>query len=138
MILPFPDLTRLLRRTGWPGPGPKPFSVGEGYRKSDQLCMRPGPTMTLGSAAAAAGVRLIVRWKECQHQVEPDPAEMAARQCRRSIGACVPAVTAVEGGRDARYDFDVVRTGLSLNAHLAGPLRDFCANARWHRAVVFR
>jgi len=34
--------------------------------------------MTLG-AAAAAGVRLIVWCKACRHQVEPDPAEMAAR-----------------------------------------------------------
>jgi hypothetical protein len=34
--------------------------------------------MTLGGAAAAR-VRLIVWCKECQHQVEPDPAEMAAR-----------------------------------------------------------
>jgi hypothetical protein len=38
----------------------------------------PGPPMTLG-ATAAAQVRLIVWWKACQHQVEPDPAEMAAR-----------------------------------------------------------
>ena len=34
--------------------------------------------MTLG-AAAAAGVRLIVWCKECQHEVEPDPNEMATR-----------------------------------------------------------
>ena len=34
--------------------------------------------MTLG-VAAAAGVRLIVWCKECQHRVEPDPAEMADR-----------------------------------------------------------
>jgi hypothetical protein len=34
--------------------------------------------MTLG-AAAAAGVRLIVWCKACNRQVEPDPAEMAAR-----------------------------------------------------------
>ena len=34
--------------------------------------------MTLG-AAAAAGVRLIVWCKECQHQVEPELAEMATR-----------------------------------------------------------
>jgi hypothetical protein len=34
--------------------------------------------MTLGNAAAAH-VRLIVWCKACQHQVEPDPAEMAAR-----------------------------------------------------------
>ena len=39
----------------------------------------PGrPPMTLGIAAAAQ-VRLIVWCKACQHQVEPDPAEMAAR-----------------------------------------------------------
>jgi len=34
--------------------------------------------MTLG-AAAAAGVRLIVWCKGCQHQVEPNPAELAQR-----------------------------------------------------------
>jgi hypothetical protein len=34
--------------------------------------------MTLGGAAEA-GVRLIVWCKACQHQVEPDPTEMAAR-----------------------------------------------------------
>jgi DNA-directed RNA polymerase subunit RPC12/RpoP len=34
--------------------------------------------MTLG-AAAAAQVRMIVYCKECQHQVEPDPAETVAR-----------------------------------------------------------
>jgi hypothetical protein len=34
--------------------------------------------MTLGNAAAA-GVRLIVWCRDCGHQVEPDPAEMAAR-----------------------------------------------------------
>jgi hypothetical protein len=37
-----------------------------------------GPPMTLG-IAAAAGARLIVCCRECQHQFEPDPAEMAAR-----------------------------------------------------------
>jgi len=37
-----------------------------------------GPPMTLGNAAAAR-VRLIVWCKTCQHQVEPDPAEMAER-----------------------------------------------------------
>jgi len=38
----------------------------------------PGPPMTLGNAAAAR-VRLIVWCKDCRHQVEPDPAEMAQR-----------------------------------------------------------
>ena len=42
--------------------------------------MKPytGPPATAGSTAAA-GVRLIAWCKACQHQVEPDPAEMAAR-----------------------------------------------------------
>jgi hypothetical protein len=34
--------------------------------------------MTLGGAAKF-GVRLIIWCKACQHQVEPDPAEMAER-----------------------------------------------------------
>jgi hypothetical protein len=38
----------------------------------------PGPPMTLGGAAAAQ-LRFIVWCKDCQHQVEPDPAEMAER-----------------------------------------------------------
>jgi hypothetical protein len=38
----------------------------------------PGPPMTLGNAAAAR-VRFIVWCKDCQHQVEPDPGEMAQR-----------------------------------------------------------
>jgi hypothetical protein len=42
--------------------------------------------MTLGSAAAAQ-VPLIVWCKSCQHQVEPDPAEMAAR-----YGAATPVL----------------------------------------------
>jgi hypothetical protein len=37
-----------------------------------------GPPMTLGGAAAAR-VRLIVWCRDCQHQVEPDPAAMVER-----------------------------------------------------------
>jgi hypothetical protein len=37
-----------------------------------ELKSEPGPTMTLG-AAAAAGPQLIVWCKACQHQVESDP-----------------------------------------------------------------
>jgi hypothetical protein len=37
-----------------------------------------GPPMTLGNAAAAK-VRLIVWCLDCQHQTEPDAAEMAER-----------------------------------------------------------
>jgi hypothetical protein len=36
------------------------------------------PPATLGSTAAAH-LRLIVWCKDCRHQVEPDPAEMAER-----------------------------------------------------------
>jgi hypothetical protein len=51
----------------------------------------PGPPMTLGNAAAAR-VRLIVWCKECQHQVEPDPAEVAARYGAgtQTRGWCLP------------------------------------------------
>lgn len=35
--------------------------------------------MTLGGAAKAR-LRLIVWWKNCQHQLEPDPAEQAQQQ----------------------------------------------------------
>ena len=42
--------------------------------------MKPyrGSPMTLGNAAAAQ-VRLVVWCKDCQHQVEPDPAGQALR-----------------------------------------------------------
>ena len=42
--------------------------------------MKPyrGPPVTLDTGAAA-GVRLIVWCRKCDHQVEPDPAEMATR-----------------------------------------------------------
>jgi hypothetical protein len=48
------------------------------------LKSEPGQPMTLGNAAAAR-VRLIVWCKDCQHQVEPDPGEMAQR-----YGAATP------------------------------------------------
>jgi len=38
----------------------------------------PGPPMTLGNAATNH-VRIIIWCRACQHQVEPDPAETAAR-----------------------------------------------------------
>jgi hypothetical protein len=37
-----------------------------------------GPPMTLGGAATAR-VRLIVWCRDCQHQIEPDPAAMTER-----------------------------------------------------------
>src|SRR5438132_1062060 len=79
MIPAFPDGTTLLRRTGWTGSGPKPIPVGELLPQiGSSMKSEPGPPMTLGTAVAA-GVRLIVWCKACQHQVEPDPVEIAAR-----------------------------------------------------------
>ena len=75
----------------------------------------PGPPMTLG-VAAKAGVGLIVRCRDCGHQVEPDPAEMAAR-----YGAETPVpdwrekklVCSKCGGRQV----DMVVTGERRQAH---------------------
>jgi hypothetical protein len=67
-----------------------------------------GPPMTLGNAAAAH-VRLIVWYKECGRQVEPDPAEQAERH-----GADMP----VSDWRErlacsacGSHDVDMVATG---------------------------
>ena len=47
---------------------------------------RPGPPTTLGNAATAK-VRVIVWCRDCQHRIEPDPAEHAAR-----YGAELPVI----------------------------------------------
>jgi hypothetical protein len=60
-----------------------------------------GPPMTLGNAASAC-VRLIVRCRDCGHQVETEPAEMA-RQYGPEIGVldwCKRLVCSVSGSRD--------------------------------------
>jgi hypothetical protein len=62
----------------------------------------PGPPMTLGNAAAAR-VGLIVRCKDCHHQVEPDPAEMAAR-----YGAETPVLDRRERLAGARIAADKI------------------------------
>jgi hypothetical protein len=71
--------------------------------------------MTLGNAAAAH-VRLIVWCKECRHQVEPDPAEKAAR-----YGAETPVpdwrerlVCSKCGSRQVRYGGDRDRAAREL------------------------
>jgi hypothetical protein len=45
-----------------------------------------GPPMTLGGATAAQ-LRLIVWCKDCRHQIEPDPADMAPAIRRRNARA---------------------------------------------------
>jgi hypothetical protein len=67
-----------------------------------------GPPMTLGNAAAAH-VRLIGWCLDCRHQVEPDPAEMAAR-----YGADVSGINWKERlvcSRRGSRDIDMVVTG---------------------------
>ncbi len=53
-------------------------AVAENQLWAQELTFDERPPMTLGNAAAAH-VRLIVCCLDCHHQVEPDPAEMAAR-----------------------------------------------------------
>jgi hypothetical protein len=56
----------------------RPPNIDLGYQSALLMKSPPGPPMTLGNAANAK-VRLIVWCKRCGRQVEPDPAEMAAR-----------------------------------------------------------
>jgi hypothetical protein len=70
----------------------------------------PGPPMTLGNAAAAR-VRLIVWCKDCQHQVEPDPAEMAAR-----CGAGTSRLARQVGLLTLRQPAQVLKIGTGLSA----------------------
>ena len=71
--------------------------------------------MTLGGAAAAH-VRFIVWCKDCQHQVEPDPAEMAAR-----YGAETPVLDWRERlvcSRGGSRQADMVMTGTQAATRL--------------------
>jgi hypothetical protein len=73
--------------------------------------------MTLG-AAAAARVRLIVWCEKCQHWVEPDPAEMAAR-----YGAETPALDWRERlvcSRCSSRQLDMVMSGTERGSVTAG------------------
>jgi hypothetical protein len=67
------------------------------------------PPMTL-SVAAAAQVRLIVWCKACQHQVEPDPAEIAARYGGYSVLDCARADGIFRECGSRKADFVVTRT----------------------------
>jgi hypothetical protein len=64
--------------------GARAVAAAEGVRAAARgatasgVRSEPGPPMTLGGAAAAAA-RIIVWCKACQHQIEPDPAELAER-----------------------------------------------------------
>jgi Zn finger protein HypA/HybF involved in hydrogenase expression len=69
--------------------------------------------MTLGNAAAA-DVRLIVWCRDCQHQVEPDPAEMAQRYGRETT---IPDWRErLVCSRCGSHDTDMVVTGTRADA----------------------
>jgi hypothetical protein len=87
--------------------------------------------MTLGNAARA-GVRLIVWCKECQHQVEPDPAEQAvtAPRYRSHSGNCAVKISRGTVGLGWRADIrtEFLRT-LSCGI-MVYCLRPCCENAQ--------
>jgi hypothetical protein len=82
--------------------------------------------MTLGGAASAR-VRLIVWCRDCRHQIEPDPAEMAERYgCRDGrpglaqaaglLGVRQPADRLRRHRRQAMTDIKKTRVGVNENA----------------------
>jgi Molybdopterin oxidoreductase len=85
-----------------------------------------GPPMTLGNAAAAR-VRLIVWCLDCRHQVEPDPAEMAARYGAEMtvpdwrVPACASSMSArsVRTGRTVRPEWIAIRPNTDTAMMLA-------------------
>ena len=85
--------------------------------------------MTLG-AAAAAGVRLIVWCKECRHQVEPDPAEMATRYgAETSVldwreRLVVFPVRQPAGRHGAHRDETIAADNFEVAAKSRGPIRE--------------
>jgi hypothetical protein len=76
-----------------------------------------GPPMTLGNAAGD-GVGLIVWCRECSHQVEPDPAEMADRYGAETMEYQF-ADSLVCSRSGSRQD-DMVVTGAERLAHSQG------------------
>jgi hypothetical protein len=69
-----------------------------------------GPPMTLGNAARAR-VRLIVWCKACQHQVEPDPTEMAERYGAETTVIDLHARLVCSGRGSREVDFVLTGAG---------------------------
>jgi hypothetical protein len=68
------SIQRICARSVAPGAGGNQSAPPQNFGVKSQ----PGPPMTLGNAAPPRSG--LIDWcKGCQHQVEPDPAEMAAR-----------------------------------------------------------
>jgi hypothetical protein len=81
----------------------------------------PGPPMTLGGAAAAQ-LRFIVWCKDYQHQVEPDPGEMAERYGAANSGARLARTAGLLEMRQPRnrYGFDRNKAVWSPPSQLTG------------------
>jgi hypothetical protein len=88
-------------------------------RVADADETEPGPPMTLGNAAANH-VRIIVWCKACQHQVELDPGEMAARY-DHTISAQV----------EAPRHSDPLHCGRAWWGQRSGPLEGTERSAGW-------
>ena len=69
----------------------------------------PGPPMKLGNIAGNY-VHIIVWCKACQHQIEPDPAAMAAGYGGRDVGARLARAACMLLVRQPGYR-DMVLTG---------------------------
>jgi hypothetical protein len=80
--------------------------------------MKPyrGPPATLGSTAAA-NVRLIVWCRDCRHQIEPDPAEMAERYgAELAVIDWVKRLTCSQcGSRSVDFVFSMAEKGQRTN-----------------------
>ena len=74
-------------------------------RAAAKLTMKPyrGPPAMLGSTAAA-GARIIVWCRDCRHQVEPDPAEMAVPYGAGTSETHWPLTNPLEGRRAETHD----------------------------------
>ena len=95
----------------------------------DQMKPYRRPPMALGFATAAQ-VRLIVWCKACQHQVEPDPAEMAARHGADS--SVLDWRERLIGSEYSSREVDFVVTG---TARRAGRIT-IPSHRRWSRSLV--
>jgi len=107
--------------------------------------MKPyrGPPATLGSTTAA-NVRLIVWCRDCRHQIEPDPAEMAERYgAELAVIDWVKRLTCSQcGSRSVDFVFSMAEKGQQYmlgDARRDGsiaPIPDIPAPCRRSSAVI--
>jgi hypothetical protein len=72
-----------------------------------------GPPAPLGSTAAAQA-RLIVWCRDCRHEVEPDPAEMAARRAKEGDRKLVGTPLPVKSKRRVRLQIELQLPRIAL------------------------